>query len=35
MVQLTTEQITFVIKTFYEKNALQQARVGFGVINFA
>ena len=35
MVQLTTEQRTFVIKTFYETNTLQQARVAFGLINFA
>jgi hypothetical protein len=35
MVQLTTEQGTFVIKTFYETNALHQARVAFGLINFA
>jgi hypothetical protein len=32
MVQLTTEQRTFVIKTFYETNTLQQARVAFGLI---
>jgi hypothetical protein len=31
MVQLTTEQRTFVIKTFYETNRLQQARVAFGL----
>jgi hypothetical protein len=36
MVQLTTEQRTFAIKTFYETgNTLQQARVAFGLINFA
>jgi hypothetical protein len=35
IVQLTTEQRTFVIKTFYETNTLQQARVAFGLINFA
>jgi ribosome recycling factor len=35
MVQLTTEQRTFLIKTFYETNTLQQARVAFGLINFA
>jgi hypothetical protein len=36
MVQLTTEQRTFVvIKTFYETKTLQQARVAFGLINFA
>jgi hypothetical protein len=35
MVQLTTEQRTFVIKTFYETSTLQQARVAFGLINFA
>jgi hypothetical protein len=35
MVQLTPEQRTFVIKTFYETNTLQQARVAFGLINFA
>jgi hypothetical protein len=32
MVQLTTEQRTFVvIKTFYENYTLQQARVAFGL----
>ena len=31
MVQLTTEQRTFVIKTFYETNTLQQARVAFWI----
>jgi hypothetical protein len=31
MVQLTTQQRTFVIKTFYETNTLQQARVAFGL----
>jgi hypothetical protein len=36
MVQLTPEQRTFVIKTFYETNSLQQARVAaFGLTNFA
>jgi hypothetical protein len=35
MVQLTTEQRTFVVKAFYETNTLQQARVAFGLINFA
>jgi hypothetical protein len=42
MVQLTTEQRTFVIKTFYETNTLQQtlqqARVAFDfrvAFNFA
>jgi hypothetical protein len=35
MVQLTTEQRTFVIKTFYETSTLQQTRVAFGLINFA
>jgi hypothetical protein len=35
MVQLTSEQRTFVIKTFYETNSLQQARVAFGLTNFA
>ena len=36
MVQLTTEQKTFVvIKTFYENYTLKQARVAFGLINFA
>jgi hypothetical protein len=34
MVQLTPEQITFVIKTFYETSTLQQARGAFGLINF-
>jgi hypothetical protein len=33
MVQLTPEQRTFVIKTFYETNSLQQARVAFGLTN--
>ena len=31
MIQLTPEQRTFVIKTFYETNSLQQARVAFGL----
>jgi hypothetical protein len=31
MVQLTTEQRTFVIKTFYETNTLQQTRIAFGL----
>ena len=37
MVQLTTEQRTFVImcKTFYETSTLQKARVAFGLIYFA
>ena len=35
MVPLTTEQRTFVIKTFYETSTLQKARVAFGLINFA
>ena len=35
MVQLTPEQRTFVIKTFYETISLQQARVAFGLTNFA
>ena len=35
MVQLTTEQRTFIIKTFYETSTLQQACVAFGLINFA
>jgi hypothetical protein len=35
MVRLTTEQITFVIKTFHETNSLQQTQVDFGLINFA
>jgi hypothetical protein len=35
MVQLTPKQRTFVIKTFYETSTLQQARVAFGLINFA
>ena len=35
MVQLTPEQRTFVIKTFYETNTLQQTRGAFGLINFA
>ena len=35
MVQLTTEQRTFLIKMFYETNTLQQARGAFGFINFA
>jgi hypothetical protein len=36
MVQLTTERTEkFVIKTFYETSSLQQARVAFGLINFA
>ena len=35
MVQLISEQRTFVIKTFYETNSLQQARVAFGLTNFA
>jgi hypothetical protein len=35
MVQLTTEQRTFVIKTFYETSTLQQGRVAFGLTNFA
>ena len=36
IVQLTPEQRTFVIKTFYETyNSLQQARVAFGLNNFA
>ena len=30
MVQLTTEQRTFIIKTFYETNSFQQTRVAFG-----
>jgi hypothetical protein len=34
MVQLTPEQRTFVIKTFFETNSLQQARVAFGLTNF-
>jgi hypothetical protein len=29
MVQLTTEQRTFIIKTFYETNSFQQTRVAF------
>ena len=32
MVPLTTEQRTFVIKTFYETSTLQKARVAFGFI---
>jgi hypothetical protein len=39
MVQLTTEQRTFVVlkrfETFYETKTLQQVRVAFGLINFA
>jgi hypothetical protein len=35
MVQVTPEQRTFVIKTFFETNSLQQARVAFGLTNFA
>ena len=35
MVKLTTEQRTFVIKTFYETSTLQQTRGAFGLINFA
>ena len=35
MVQLTTEQGTFVIKTFYETSTLQLTRGAFGLINFA
>jgi hypothetical protein len=35
MVQLTPEQRTFVIKTFYEKSTLQQTRGAFGLINLA
>ena len=35
MIQSTPEQRTFVIKTFYETNSLQQARVAFGLTNFA
>jgi hypothetical protein len=35
MVQLTNEQRTFAIKTFYETNTLQQTHVAFGLINFA
>jgi hypothetical protein len=35
IVQLTTEKRTFVIKTFYETNTLQQARIAFELINSA
>jgi hypothetical protein len=35
MVQLTPEQRTFVIKTFYETSTLQQTHGAFGLINFA
>jgi ribosome recycling factor len=35
MVQLTTEQRTFVIKKFYQTSTLQQTRGAFGLINFA
>jgi hypothetical protein len=35
MGQLTPEQRTFVITMFYETNSLQQARVAFGLTNFA
>jgi hypothetical protein len=31
VVQLTPEQKVIVIKTFYETNSLQQARVAFGL----
>jgi hypothetical protein len=34
LVQLTTEQRTLVIKTFYETSTLQQTRGAFGLINF-
>jgi hypothetical protein len=33
MVQLTPEQRTFVIKTFYETSTLQQTRGAFGLTN--
>jgi phage FluMu protein gp41 len=35
MVQLTPEQRTLVIKTFYQTNSLQQARVAFRLTTFA
>jgi hypothetical protein len=35
MVQVTFEQRACVIKTFYETNSLQKARVAFGLTNFA
>ena len=35
MVQLTPEQRTFVIKTYYETSTLQQTRSAFGLIHFA
>ena len=35
MVQVTPEERACVIKTFYETNSLQQARVAFGLTNFA